>query len=60
MMIITMASVFLGFFCIAGAFLAYMKQWRPLWTWLLGAGALVFVMIIPTLIAVFYAAINPQ
>ncbi|WP_245532333.1 hypothetical protein [Corynebacterium caspium] len=55
-----MASVFLGFFCIAGAFLAYMKQWRPLWTWLLGAGALVFVMIIPTLIAVFYAAINPQ
>lgn len=54
-MIITMASVFIGFLCTGGAFAAFMYQKSKILVTVLLLMALVLVTIIPVTIAVFFA-----
>lgn len=54
--IIGIVSIFLGFVCVLTAYWTFMRnkpRWVPL---LLGLGAFVFLTVIPTTCAVFYAA----
>lgn len=54
-MILTMASVGIGFLMFGGAFFGYMSQWPQKRVWGLAIGALVMATIIPTAIALFAA-----
>ncbi|MGP6174124.1 hypothetical protein [Corynebacterium sp. A21] len=54
-MIITMASVFIGFLCTGGAFAAFMYKKSKILVAVLLLIALVLVTIIPVTIAVFFA-----
>lgn len=54
-MIITMASVFVGFLCVAGAFAGFMYKKSKAMIIALLLLALVLVTVIPVVIAVFFA-----
>jgi len=53
--ILTMASVGIGFLMFGGAFFGFMSKWPQTRVWALGIGALVMVTIIPVFIALFVA-----
>lgn len=55
MLLVTMASVFLGFLFFGGAFASFMykKSNRQIWT--LFSVAIVLITVIPVIIAVFWA-----
>lgn len=56
-MIITMASVFLGFLCFGGSFASFMYKKRPAQIWGLFVAAIVLITVIPVTIAVFWATL---
>ncbi len=57
-MLVTMGSVFIGFLFFGGAFASYMYQRPPKLTWSLFCVALVFITVIPVILAVTVAT-NP-
>ena len=56
MLILTMASVILGFLLFGGAFYGFMYKWPQRRVWALAIGALVMATIVPVIIALFHAA----
>ncbi|AGS35942.1 hypothetical protein B841_12350 [Corynebacterium maris DSM 45190] len=62
-MLITMlgiASIVIGFFCIATAFVAVMRK-KPVWIPVtLGITSLIFVTVVPVTLAIFFAAQTPS
>lgn len=55
-MILTMASVFVGFLLFGAAFYGFMYKWPQRRIWALALGALVMATVIPVVIAVSHAA----
>ncbi|SQI22166.1 hypothetical protein [Corynebacterium renale] len=51
-MIITMASVALGFCCVGGAFALFMYSPKRTWVWVLGILALILLTIVPVTLAI--------
>lgn len=62
-MLITMlgiASIVIGFVCIAAAFVAVMRK-KPVWVPVtLGITSLIFVTAVPVTLAIFFAAQTPS
>lgn len=62
-MLITMlgiASIVVGFVCIATAFVAVMRK-KPVWIPVtLGITSLIFVTVVPVTLAIFFAAQTPS
>lgn len=56
LMIAVMASVGIGFLLIAGAFVSFSYNLPQKLTWSLFAAAVLFVTVVPVLVAVFVAA----
>ena len=56
MLILTMASVFVGFLFFGAAFYGFMYKWPQRRVWALAIGALVMATIVPVIIALFHAA----
>lgn len=56
-MIVTIASVFLGFLCFGGSFASFMYKKRPVQIWGLFISAIIFITVIPVTIAVFWATL---
>ena len=56
MLILTMASGFVGFLLFGGACYGFMYKWPQRRVWALAIGALVMATIVPVIIALFHAA----
>lgn len=54
-MILTMASVFVGFLLFGGAFAGYMYKWPQRRVWALAIGAFVMATVVPVVIALSFA-----
>lgn len=50
-------SIAIGFLCIGAAFWAFMQKKPTAWSVALGVAAFVFVTVIPTFLAVFFATV---
>ena len=57
-LLVTMASVFIGFCLFGGSFASFMYRKPKGQIWGLFALAVVFITIIPTTVAIFYATSN--
>ena len=55
-MILTMASVFVGFLLFGAAFWGFMYKWPRSRVWGLVIGAFFMVTLVPIIIALFHAA----
>ncbi|MBI8999871.1 hypothetical protein M0E87_03395 [Corynebacterium sp. CCM 9185] len=55
--IITMASVFIGFLLFGGSYASFSYRRSPKLTWTLFTFAIFFITVIPTVIAVFWATL---
>lgn len=53
---VTMASILLGFLCFGGSFYAFSTKAPAKVTWTLLVVAIFFISVIPTTVAVFFAA----
>ncbi|RNE48073.1 hypothetical protein [Corynebacterium alimapuense] len=53
--VLGIASIFIGFLCIAGAFASYMYKKPVALSVVLGIAALIFVTVLPVFLAVFFA-----
>ncbi|MDN5719323.1 MAG: hypothetical protein ACTH2Y_14105 [Corynebacterium sp.] len=58
-LLVTMGSVFIGFLLFGGSFASFMAKRRPAVVWGLFGAAIVFITLIPVLIAVFWATAGP-
>lgn len=56
MLILTMASVFVGFLLFGAAFWGFMYGWSRRLVWGLVIGAFAMATVVPVIIAVFHAA----
>lgn len=54
-----MASVLIGFLLFGGSFASFMAKRRPAVIWGLFAAAIVFITVIPVVVAVFWATAGP-
>nr|WP_120492765.1 hypothetical protein [Corynebacterium lactis] len=57
--IVTIASVAIGFILFGTAFFGFMRKWRPGIIWALCIGAFLFATIIPVIVALGYASTSP-
>ena len=53
--VLGIASIVIGFLCIAAAFHTFMKKYPTVWPVALGIAAFFFVTVIPVILAVFFA-----
>lgn len=53
--VLGIASIIIGFLCIAAAFHTFMKKYPTVWPVAFGIGAFIFVTVIPVFLAVFFA-----
>lgn len=58
-LLVTMASVLIGFLLFGGSFASFMAKRRPAVIWGLFAAAIVFITVIPVVVAVFWATAGP-
>lgn len=58
-LLVTMASVFIGFLFFGGSFASFMAKRRPAVIWGLFATAIIFITVIPVIVAVFWATGGP-
>ncbi|MDN6368890.1 hypothetical protein [Corynebacterium sp.] len=54
-LLITMGSVFIGFLLFGGALASFMAKKPPKQVWSLFAVAIIFITLVPVIIAVFWA-----
>lgn len=54
-LLVTMASVFIGFLLFGGSFYSFMTKRRPAQIWGLFVAAIVFITLVPVVVAVFWA-----
>ncbi len=55
--VLGIASIVIGFLCIAVAFYTFMKKYPVVWPAAFGVGAFIFVTVIPVFLAVFFATV---
>jgi hypothetical protein len=54
-LLITMGSVLIGFLLFGGSFASFMAKKPPLQIWSLFGAAIVFITLVPVIVAVFWA-----
>ncbi|AHW65625.1 hypothetical protein [Corynebacterium glyciniphilum] len=58
-LLITMGSVFIGFLLFGGSFASFMAKRRPAVIWSLFGAAIVFITVVPVIVAVFWGTAGP-